>query len=96
MPIAGRPYTLTCATNNSSSDLMWFSPTGEELLSGGHIIVRMQMEGVTRLTLMFSPIEVSDSGKYTCQSDTARVSTNIQVEGIGTYVVQLCQGCYLS
>lgn len=91
MPIAGRPYTLTCATNDSSSDIMWLSPTGEELQSGGRITVGdIRMEGVTRLTLMFSPIEVSDSGKYTCRSDTAKELTTIQVEGIGTYTVQLC------
>ena len=76
---------------------MWFSPTGEELQNGGRITIGgITIEGVTKLTLMFSSIEVSDSGNYTCQSDTAMVLTTIKVEGTGTYVVQLCQACYLS
>lgn len=68
---------------------MWFSPTGEELQSGGRITVGgITIEGVTRLTLMFSSLEVSDSGKYTCKSDTDQVSTTIQVEDIGN----MCSG----
>ena len=83
MPVAGQPYTITCSTNDSSSDLMWLSPAGEELQSGDGIIVGdIKTEGgVTRRTLMFSSLEVSDSGEYTCQSDTDRESIILQIEG---------------
>ena len=72
-----------CSTNDSVSSLVWLSPMGEELRNEGRITVEdiMMEGGVTTRTLTFTPLEVSDSGEYTCQSDTNSSSTTIQLEG---------------
>ena len=83
MPVIGQPFTLTCSTNDSVSNLEWLTPTGEaqneDRLIVGDIMVQ---GGITTRTLMFTSLEVSDSGEYTCQSEFASASSTLQIEGM--------------
>ena len=81
-PTAGQDYTLTCSV---TGELGSFTPTYQWRMNGGVI------DGETEPTLSFSPLRLSDAGRYTCKATVATIpfsaTQDIFIQGIKDVII---------
>ena len=86
VPTAGQPYTLVCKSNITTSMLMWFTPNGEEIMTGDRVQVGdlIQEGGTTSRKLTITELTETDLGVYTCSSGAINVTKRVQLQGTPT------------